>query len=138
MTVLAATCTAALVVMVIALARALSAKTVYDRILGVNMFGTKTVLFIAIVGFLYGRPDFLDIAIVYALINFIGMIAVFRFSKTSRLITNPRKNRSLRKKHERLRYPKWGVFGDREFLQLAGSNCLLPRFLFSCAQCKRY
>ncbi|UTW44215.1 pH regulation protein F [bacterium SCSIO 12696] len=77
--VLAAACIAILVVMAIALARAFKAPTVYDRILGVNMFGTKTVLFIAAVGFLMGRPDFLDIAIVYALINFIGMIAVLRF-----------------------------------------------------------
>ncbi len=70
---------AILVVMAIALARAFSAPTVYDRILGVNMFGTKTVLFIAVGGYLMGRPDFLDIAIVYALINFIGMVAVLRF-----------------------------------------------------------
>lgn len=72
-------CIAILVVMALALARAFSAPTVYDRILGVNMFGTKTVLFIALVGYLMGRPDFLDIAIVYALINFIGMVAVLRF-----------------------------------------------------------
>ncbi|AWB68969.1 pH regulation protein F [Saccharobesus litoralis] len=65
--------------MALALARSFYAPTVYDRILGVNMFGTKTVLFIATVGFLMGRPDFLDIAIVYALINFIGMVAVLRF-----------------------------------------------------------
>ncbi len=77
--VLATVCIAILVVMGLALARACYADTVYDRILGVNMFGTKTVLFIAAVGFLMGRPDFLDIAIVYALINFIGMIAVLRF-----------------------------------------------------------
>ena len=77
--VLAAVCIAILVVMGLALTRAFYAATVYDRILGVNMFGTKTVLFIAAVGFLMGRPDFLDIAIVYALINFIGMIAVLRF-----------------------------------------------------------
>lgn len=70
---------AILVVMAVALARAFSAPTVYDRILGVNMFGTKTVLFIAALGYLTGRPDFLDIAIVYALINFIGMVAVLRF-----------------------------------------------------------
>lgn len=76
---LAAVCIAMLVVMGLALARAYSAPTVYDRILGVNMFGTKTVLFIAVVGFMMGRPDFLDIAIVYALINFIGMVAVLRF-----------------------------------------------------------
>ncbi len=77
--VLAATCVAILVVMGLALARASNAPTVYDRILGVNMFGTKTVLFIAVVGFFMGRPDFLDIAIVYALINFLGMVAVLRF-----------------------------------------------------------
>jgi len=77
--VLSAVCIAILVVMGLALARAFFAPTVYDRILGVNMFGTKTVLFIAAVGFLMGRPDFLDIAIVYALINFIGMVAVLRF-----------------------------------------------------------
>ena len=75
----AAVSIAILVVMAVALARAFSAPTVYDRVLGVNMFGTKTVLFIAVGGYLMGRPDFLDIAIVYALINFIGMVAVLRF-----------------------------------------------------------
>jgi multicomponent Na+:H+ antiporter subunit F len=74
-----AVCIAILVVMALALARACYAPSVYDRILGVNMFGTKTVLFIAVIGYLMGRPDFLDIAIVYALINFIGMVAVLRF-----------------------------------------------------------
>ena len=83
MLVLAATSIAILSVMALALARALKADTVYDRILGVNMVGTKTALFIAVMGFLSGRPDFLDIAIVYALINFIGMIAVLRFFEYS-------------------------------------------------------
>ena len=77
--ILAVVCIAILVVMALALTRAFFAPTVYDRILGVNMFGTKTVLFIATVGFFMGRPEFLDIAIVYALINFIGMVAVLRF-----------------------------------------------------------
>lgn len=77
--ILAAVCVAILLIMAMALARALHAPSVYDRILGVNMFGTKTVLFIAAVGYLMGRPDFLDIAIVYALINFIGMVAVLRY-----------------------------------------------------------
>lgn len=79
MQVYAGVCIAILVVMAVALARAFTAPTVYDRILGVNLFGTKTVLFIAALGYLTGRPDFLDIAIVYALINFIGMVAVLRF-----------------------------------------------------------
>lgn len=77
--VLVAVCITILIIMALALARALKATTVYDRILGVNMFGTKTVLFIAAVGFMSGRPEFLDIAIVYAMINFIGMVAVLRF-----------------------------------------------------------
>jgi multicomponent Na+:H+ antiporter subunit F len=68
-----------LVTMALALVRALTGPTVYDRILAVNMFGTKTVLIIAVLGFMVGRPDFLDIALVYALINFIGTIAVLNF-----------------------------------------------------------
>ncbi len=68
-----------LVVMLIALARAYLGPTLYDRVLAVNNFGTKTVLLIAVMDFLGGRPDFLDIAIVYALINFISVIGVLRF-----------------------------------------------------------
>lgn len=70
---------AILITMALALARALLGPTIYDRILAVNMFGTKTVLIIAVYGFLTGRPDFLDIALVYALINFISTIAVLKF-----------------------------------------------------------
>ncbi len=73
------TCIALLTVMGLALIRAFRGPTLYDRILAVNTFGTKTVLLIAIIGFLNGRPEFLDIAIVYALINFISVIAILRF-----------------------------------------------------------
>lgn len=65
--------------MVLALARALVGPSIYDRILAVNSFGSLTVLALAVVGFLMGRADFLDIALVYALINFIGTIAVLKF-----------------------------------------------------------
>jgi multicomponent Na+:H+ antiporter subunit F len=68
-----------LVSMALALARALLGPTVYDRILAVNAFGTKTVLLVAVFGFLTDRPDFLDISLLYALINFIGTIAVLKF-----------------------------------------------------------
>lgn len=71
---------AVLATMGLALVRALSGPTLYDRILAVNMFGTKTVLFIAVAGFLAGRPAFLDIALVYALINFVGTVAVMRLT----------------------------------------------------------
>lgn len=72
---------AVLVIMALALTRAFVGPGIYDRILAVNMFGTKTVLFIALYGFLTGRPEFLDIALIYALINFIGVIAVLNFVK---------------------------------------------------------
>jgi multicomponent Na+:H+ antiporter subunit F len=75
----AVTIIAILVAMLLALGRALVGPTIYDRILGVNTFGTITVLFIAIFGFLTERPEFLDIALVYALINFITTIAVLKF-----------------------------------------------------------
>lgn len=69
--------------MAIALVRAFKGPTLYDRILAVNTFGTKTVLLIAALDFLSGRPAFLDIAIVYALINFISVIGILRFFEYS-------------------------------------------------------
>jgi len=73
---------ATLMTMALALARALMGPTVYDRVLAVNMFGTKTVLLLSVVAFLSGRPDFLDLALAYALINFIGILAVLEFFRS--------------------------------------------------------
>lgn len=75
----AAATAAVLVTMAMALIRLLAGPTVYDRVLAVNMFGTKTVILIALFGFLTDRPEFLDIALAYALINFIGTIAILKF-----------------------------------------------------------
>ncbi|MEE8203935.1 MAG: monovalent cation/H+ antiporter complex subunit F [Alphaproteobacteria bacterium] len=71
--------------MALALARAVIGPTIYDRILAINAHGTKTVLLIAVIGFLTGRPDFLDLALVYALINFVGTIAALKLFKYGRL-----------------------------------------------------
>lgn len=76
---------AILLIMALTLARAVMGPTVYDRILAVNAFGTLTVLLIAVFGFLTERPEFLDIALVYALINFIGTIAVCKYATFSHL-----------------------------------------------------
>ena len=70
---------AVLVAMGITLIRALRGPTVYDRVLAVNSFGTLTVTVLALHGFLTERPEFLDIAMLYALINFIGTVAVLKF-----------------------------------------------------------
>jgi len=79
MTMFAAAAAAVLVSMLLALIRAVKGPTVYDRILAVNTFGTLTVILIAVHGFLAGRPEFLDLALVYALINFISTIAVTKY-----------------------------------------------------------
>ena len=74
----AAAALAILATMALTLARAIAGPTVYDRVLAVNMMATKTTLLIALLGFLAGRPEFLDIALVYTLINFVSVIAVLR------------------------------------------------------------
>ena len=82
---LIATALGILVVMGLVLARAIRGPTVYDRILAVNSFGTLTVLLISVHGFIAGRPDFLDIPLVYAIINFIGTVAVCKYVTYSNL-----------------------------------------------------
>lgn len=76
---------AVLATMVLTIYRAIKGPTVYDRILAVNTFGTLTVVLIAVYGFMTGRPDFLDLALVYALINFIGTIAVSKYVEYSHM-----------------------------------------------------
>ena len=76
---------ALIVTMALALTRALLGPSVYDRVLAVNMFGTKTVLLLAVITFFFDRPDFLDLALAYALINFIGVLAVLEFFRSRKL-----------------------------------------------------
>ena len=70
---------ALLIAMGLVLIRLIKGPTLYDRVLAVNSFGTHTVLLIGVVGFWNGRPDFFDIALLYALINFVGTIAILKF-----------------------------------------------------------
>jgi len=71
--------------MIILIVRLFLGPTLYDRVLALNTFGSCTVLLIGTMGFLYGRPDFLDIALLYALINFVGTIAVLKFFRYRRI-----------------------------------------------------
>ena len=70
---------ALVVAIALMLIRALSGPTLYDRVLAVNSLGTKIILLLGVIGFLTGRPDFLDISILYALINFVATIAILKF-----------------------------------------------------------
>ncbi|PHR80693.1 MAG: cation:proton antiporter [Colwellia sp.] len=85
------------IAMILAIVRGIVGPTLYDRILAVNMFGTKTVLLISLLGFVMGRPEFLDIAIVYALINFISVIGILRYSDTNELKHLSHDKKSLEK-----------------------------------------
>jgi len=85
LSVITAVAAAVLVTMAMTIVRAMRGPTIYDRILSVNSFGTATVLFIAVLGFLNGRPDFLDLGLLYALLNFIGTIALLKYFKYGNL-----------------------------------------------------
>lgn len=69
----------------IALMRAFLGPTVFDRILAANMIATNTVLLIAVLGFVSGRPDFLDLALLYVLLSFVGAIAILKFVRAGTL-----------------------------------------------------
>ena len=68
-----------LVTMTLTLFRAVVGPTVYDRILAVNMFTTKTTILVIVMGFLTGRPHFVDIALIYPLLSFIATVAMLKF-----------------------------------------------------------
>lgn len=76
---------ALLTTVVLALARAIRGPTVFDRLLATNTTGTVAVLLLSTIGFHNGRPDFLDLAIVYGLLNVVGTIAVLKFFRYGNL-----------------------------------------------------
>jgi len=69
--------------MVLALIRAFEGPSAYDRMLAANLFGTKTVLVIALGGYALDWHSYLDVALLYALVNFVSTIAVMRFFEYS-------------------------------------------------------
>jgi len=75
----AAAAAALLVTIALLLARAVAGPTVFDRLLGANTIGTCAMLLLAVLGFLTGRPEFLDLALVYGLLNVLGTVAVLKY-----------------------------------------------------------
>lgn len=70
---------ALLATVTLVLARGLLGPTVFDRVLAGNTIGTLAVGLMSVYGFLSGRPAFLDIAIVYALLNILSTLAILKF-----------------------------------------------------------
>ena len=85
MSMVGAAALALFVTIALALARAALGPTVFDRLQAANSIGTCAMLLLAVLGFLRGRPDFLDLAITYGLLNVIGTIAVLKFFRQGRL-----------------------------------------------------
>jgi len=69
----------------IALIRVVLGPTAFDRVLAVNSIGTMIILGVALHGFIMERPEFIDIAILYAILNFIGTFAVLKLFSTGKL-----------------------------------------------------
>ena len=81
----AAASIAVLVAIALYLVRGLLGPTAFDRILAMNAMGTKTVILVALLGFVFDRPYFLDIALVYAMINFLATMAILKFIEFRKL-----------------------------------------------------
>jgi multicomponent Na+:H+ antiporter subunit F len=75
----AAAALALLVALALALVRAVAGPTVFDRALAANAIGTLAMMMLAVFGFLTERPEFLDLAILYGLLNIVGTVAVLKF-----------------------------------------------------------
>jgi len=75
----AAAALALLVTLALVMVRAIAGPTVFDRVLAANSIGSVAMLLLAVIGFLTSRPEFLDLAITYGLLNIVGTIAVLKF-----------------------------------------------------------
>ncbi len=82
---------AILVALLLVIVRAIQGPTVFDRVLAANTVGSLAILLLAVVGFLNGRPEWLDIGLVYGLLNIIGTLAVLKFFRHGDLAHDPSK-----------------------------------------------
>jgi len=69
----------------LALYRAIRGPSVYDRVVGINAIGTKTIVVLVLIGYVYARPSFLDIPLLYAILNFIAVIVIAKYLERGRL-----------------------------------------------------
>jgi multicomponent Na+:H+ antiporter subunit F len=81
----AAAALALLVTLALAVVRAMLGPTVFDRVQAANTIGTVAMLLLSVLGFLTGRPEFLDLALVYGLLNVVGTVAVLKFFRFGNL-----------------------------------------------------
>jgi multicomponent Na+:H+ antiporter subunit F len=75
----AAAMLAVMAAFVLVVIRVVRGPTVFDRVLAGNAVGTLAIIFVAVLGFLNGRPEFLDIALTYGVLNLISTLAILKF-----------------------------------------------------------
>lgn len=90
----AAAAAALLVALALAIARAIKGPTVFDRVLASNTVGSLAILLLAVIGFLTGRPEWLDLGLTYGLLNIIGTLAVLKFFRHGDLAYDANEERS--------------------------------------------
>ena len=83
---------AVITAIVLAVVRVLRGPTLFDRVLAANSVGTLAIIFLAVLGFLNGRPEWLDIALVYGVLNLIGTIAILKFFRHGDLAHDARED----------------------------------------------
>jgi len=79
LTIFMATALLIVVTIILALYRATVGPEVYNRVAAVNVIGTKTIVLLVIIGYIFERPLFFDISLLYALLNFIGTLAFAKY-----------------------------------------------------------
>lgn len=83
---------AVIAALVLVVVRVLRGPTLFDRVLAANSVGTLAIIFLAVLGFLNGRPEWLDIALVYGVLNIIGTIAILKFFRHGDLAHDARED----------------------------------------------
>lgn len=86
----AAAAAAIVVALALVIVRAINGPTVFDRVLAGNTVGSLAIMLLAVVGFMTGRPEFLDVGLTYGLLNLVGTLAVLKFFRHGDLAHDPK------------------------------------------------
>ena len=65
--------------------RIIKGPSTYDRMLGINVIGTKTIVILVLIGYVFERPYFFDIALLYAILNFIATVVIAKYLERGRI-----------------------------------------------------
>lgn len=88
----AAAMLAVIAALALVVVRVVKGPTLFDRVLAGNSVGTLAIIMVAVLGFLNGRPEFLDIALTYGVLNLIGTLAILKFFRHGDLAHDAQEN----------------------------------------------